>query len=130
MSLMTGREGDPDVSVQYGTGEAGNGYWSVPLGKVLYITELTVVPNVKSSQTIDIVLYEREGILNTSAPQDPRRILWSAIEINAPVSKRFKSHIKVKALTDIWFRAKGTGSNNNIAVSLDFYLLDQNASGA
>ena len=130
LAVMTGREGGIGVSVQYGIGEAGLGYYSVPLGKVMYLTGLTVLPNVKSNQTVDVVLYEREGILNTTAPMDPRREIWSAIEFAQPVSKEFKSHIKIKQLTDIWFRAQGSGTNNQIAVTLDFYLLDQNEDGA
>lgn len=130
LSKMTGREGSVDVSSQYGSGEAGNGLWSVPLDKVLYIRSLTIVPNVKTNQTMDIVLYEREGILNTTAPYDPRRILWSAIEIDRPLAKTFDSHIKVKNLTDVWFRAKPSGANSKVAVSLDFYLVDEDASGA
>ena len=39
LSVMTGEEGAVNSSVQYGSGEANNGYWTVPLGKVLYITE-------------------------------------------------------------------------------------------
>ncbi len=130
LSVMTGREGLVNVSSQYGSGEAGNGYWTVPLDKVLYITRLEVTPNVKSNQTVDIILYEREGILNTTAPQDPRRIIWSAIEIDRPVEKVFKSHIKIKNLTDLWFRAKPSGANSKISVALDFYLLDEDADGA
>ncbi len=130
LSKMVGREGSINVSPQYGTGEAGNGFWSVPKGKVLYITDLRVAVTVKGNATVDIILYEREGITNVDAPYDPRRILWSAFAIDAPVEKRFKSHIKIKQLTDIWFRAKGSGTNNKISVSLDFYLLDRNASGA
>ncbi len=129
-SLMTGREGAINTAVVYGSGEAGNGYWTVPLDKVLYITRLEITPNVKANQTIDIILYEREGILNTSAPQEPRRIIWSAIEIDRPVEKVFKSHIKIKNLTDLWFRAKPSGSNSKVSVALDFYLLDEDASGA
>ncbi len=129
LATMTGREGNVDTSVQYGSGESGLGHFSVPLGKVLYITDLYVTMNVKTNQTVDVILYEREGILNTSAPQDPRRVLWSAIEIDKPISKRFKSHIKIKQLTDIWFRAQGSGTNSKIAVSLDFYLLDRNSDG-
>ena len=131
MATMTGREGVVGASVQYGSGESGLGHFSVPKGKVMYITDLYVSMNVKSNQTVDVVLYEREGILTTvAAPYLPRRIIWSAIEINEPISKRFKSHIKIKALTDIWFRAQGSGTNNKIAVSLDFYLIDSNTKGA
>lgn len=130
LAVMTGREGNVDTSVQYGSGESGLGYYSVPLGKVLYIRSLTMTPNVKTNQTVDVILYEREGILNSSAaPFDPRRILWSAIEVAEQVLHVFDSHIKIKQLTDIWFRAQGSGTNNKIAVSLDFYLLDQNSEG-
>ena len=42
LAVMTGVEGLKDVSVQYGSGEAGNGHYSVPLGKVMYITNLEI----------------------------------------------------------------------------------------
>ncbi len=129
LSTMIGREGAVNLSVQYGLGEAGNGFWSVPKGKVAYITDLVVTPNIKGNQTMDVILYEREGITDITDPFLPRRVLWSAIEIGAEVSKRFKSHIKVKQLTDIFFRAQNSGTGGKVAVSLDFYLLDQNADG-
>lgn len=129
LATMTGHEGAADSSVQYGVGEASNGYYSVPLGKVLYITRLVVDINVKLNQTADVVLYEREGILVTSGIMDPRREVWSATEVAGEVTKEFKSHIKIKKLTDLFFRAQGSGADTKIAVSLDFYLLDENASG-
>jgi len=129
LSLMTGIEGNVDTSVQYGSGEAGNGYWSVPLGKVLYITRLSVIPDVAANKTVDVVLYEREDILDTTTPFSPRRVLWAELAVDQPIEKEFKSHIKIKALADIWFRAKGS-ANSRIEVSLDFYLVDANASGA
>ena len=129
LSLMSGVEGASGASVQYGSGEAGNGYWSVPLGKVLYITRLSVIPNLGTNKTVDVVLYEREGLLTTSTPFSPRRIIWEETEVDQALSKEFKSHIKIKALTDIWFRAEGS-SASKIAVSLDFYLVDADSSGA
>ena len=45
------------------------------------------------------------------------------------ISKEFKSHIKIKALTDLWFRAKASASAA-IEVSLDFYLVDADSEGA
>lgn len=130
LSMMTGEEGNPDTAVVYGSGEAGNGYYSVPLGKVLYITRLEVIPNFgASNKTIDIALYERENILDTTTPFAPRRVLWQETGVENAIQKEFKSHIKIKALTDIWFRAKGSATSK-IEVSLDFYLLDQDSSGA
>lgn len=129
LSKMTGVEGAVDSTVQYGTGEAGNGYWTVPLGKVMYITKLEVIPDVSANKTVDVVLYEREGILNTTTPFDPRRILWEEQAATESVEKEFKSHLKIKALTDVFFRAKSSGTSS-IAVALDFYLVDADSLGA
>ena len=129
LSKMTGQEGAEGSSVQYGSGEAGNGYWTVPLGKVMYITRLEVIPNVGTNKTVDVALYEREDILDVTTPFSPRRVLWEETEVDTTVEKEFKSHIKIKALTDVWFRAKGSAASA-IEVSLDFYLVDADSSGA
>ncbi len=128
LGAMTGLEGSVNDGVQYGTGESGNAYWSVPLNKVAYITDITVdVDATGGNKTADVVLYEREGILNSSAaPYDPRRIIWNTVEATGEIHKTFKSHIKIKQLTDMWFRAQASGSGTKISASLDFYLLDQN----
>ena len=127
-SKMTGPEGAVDTAVVYGSGEAGNGYWSVPLGKVLYITRLQVIPDVATNKTVDVVLYEREDILTVGAPFSPRRLLWQESGVDSITGKAFKSHIKIKGLTDIWFRAKASATSR-IEVFLDFYLVDANAQG-
>ena len=75
LSVMTGEEGNAGDNVQYGSGEANNGYWSVPLDKVLYITNLVVTASIKGNKEAHVILYEREGILDTSAPMDTRRII-------------------------------------------------------
>ena len=97
----------------------------------MYITRLEVIPNSKANQTVSVILYEREGILTTTGGVYlPRRILWGVSEIQGSIEKEFKSHIKIKGLTDVWFRAKGTGSDNQIEVELDFYLVDADDDGA
>ena len=129
LARMIGREGAVDTSVQYGLGEAGAGRWSVPLGKVAYLIGGWVEINTTGTKTGDVILYEREGILNTSAPFDPRRVLWSVIEAQGRHEIKFDSFLKIKELTDIWFRAKGSGADTKINVYLEFYLVDANAAG-
>ena len=128
LASLTGQEGLVNVSSQYGIGEAQNGFTSVPLGKVAYITRIQVIPN--ASKPITIILYERDGLLTVSAPFQPRRILWQEEEVEIPIDKEFKSHIKIKSLTDLFFRAEGNGQASGVAVWLDYYLLDEDASGA
>ncbi len=131
LSRMTGQEGSVDTAVVYGSGEAGNGYWSVPLGKVMYITRLSVIPDVATSKNIDIILYERENILDTSGDVSPRRVIWQETAVNTSIIKEFKSHIKIKPLTDIWFRGRTTTvATSLVEVSLDFYLEDVDSVGA
>lgn len=129
LSIMKGSEGAVDTSVQYGSGEAGNGYWSVPLGKVMYITGIELITDVSGTKTVDVALYEREDILTTSAPFAPRRIIWEATDIDSNIDKSFKSHIKIKSLTDLWFRAKGSATSK-LEVFLEFYLVDADVDGA
>ena len=128
LGSMTGLEGAAGSSVQYGVGEAENGFTSVPLGKVMYITRLEVIP--KTAKPITIILYERDGLTTTSSPFQPRRALWIAEEEVNPIEKEFKTHIKIKGLTDIWFRAEGNGQASGCSVWLDYYLVDANSSGA
>jgi hypothetical protein len=128
LSKMTGEEGSVDTSVQYGSGEAGNGYWSVPLGKVMYITKIEVISDIGTNKSINVALYEREDILDVSAPFAPRRVLWQESGVDAGLQHYFASYIKIKALTDIWFRAKGSATSK-IEVELDFYLVDADSNG-
>lgn len=130
LSKMVGEEGSAGDDPQYGLGEASNGYWTVPLGKVLYITNITVNVQAGTNKSADVVLYEREGILDTSAPMDPRRIIWNRFDIEGAHTEIFKSHIKIKQLTDLWFRAEAEAASTRIDVKCHFYLLDRDADGA
>jgi len=131
LSMMVGEEGSVNSTVQYGLGEASNGYWTVPLDKVLYITDVSVNVQSSGNRTVDIILYEREGILSTSTPPyDPRRIIWNRFDIVGEHREVFKSHIKIKNLTDLFFRAKSSGGSTRVDVKLHFYLVDKDASGA
>lgn len=133
LALMDGEEGSVDSGVQYGSGEANQGLYSVPLGEVLYLTNLSVNAGITGNRTTDVILYEREGILNTTDDgdgMDPRRIIWAEFDFQGEVNKVFKSHIKIKQLTDIWFRAKASGQTNRVDVSLDFYRLTRDSDGA
>ncbi len=130
LAAMTGQEGSAGDSVQYGSGEMNSGSWSVPLGKVAYLIGGEVYINTTGTKTADIVLYEREGVINVSSPFDPRRVLWTAVEVQGVIPIKLQQFQKVKQLTDFWFRAQASNAATKIAVTLYFYVLDQNADGA
>lgn len=96
----------------------------------MYITRLEVIPDVASNKTVDVILYEREDILDVTGPTfSPKRILWKESGVETKTEKNFSSYIKVKPLADVWFRAKASGTSK-IEVYLEFYLLDENSAGA
>ena len=129
LALMIGIEGSVDTSVQYGLGEAGAGHYSIPLGKVAYLIGGEVYVNTTGVKTADIVLYERDGLLTDAAPFEARRVLWDAVEVQGTIPITFKSFIKIKALSDIWFRAQASTGGTKIQVQLEFFLVDANAEG-
>jgi len=94
-----------------------------------YLTGIRVIPTLTAGETISVALFEREGILNTSAPFDPRRVIWSEEDFTTLAPVVFSSHIKIKGLTDLFFRAKGSAACE-VKVWCDYYLLDANADGA
>lgn len=128
LAKMVGEEGAVDTSVQYGNGDAQSGLWTVPLGKVAYLTRLSVLPDVSQNKTVDSHLYIRENILNTTAPVSPRKIIWQATALTSQVDKEFKSHLRIPALTDVWFRSKANGTAA-VEVTLDFYIVDEDPAG-
>ena len=133
IALMDGIEEAVDNSVQYGGGESNNGFYTVPLGKVAYLTKLEVILDAKNNVDVSVALYEREDILDigtSSADTSPLRILWSEQLIKANLIHEFKSHQKIKSLADIWFRAKADTGTALVAVTLDYYLLDADSAGA
>jgi len=121
--------GDDTAGVGYGYGEAQNGYTSIPLGKVGYLTRIEIKPNnLGTNKHVSVALVEREDLLTTTSPFGPRRVLWSEEEFTDTITKVFKTHIKIKGLADIWFRAKGSAASK-IAVSCDYYLVDADSEG-
>ena len=94
----------------------------------MYITRIEVIPDVSGNKTVDIALYEREDLLDIVSPFSPRRVLWQENGVDKSTEKPVKSHIKVKPLADIWFRAKATGASK-IEVHVDFYLLNEDDDG-
>ncbi len=106
-------------SATYGHGEDNGAIWTIPLNNIAYLTSLEV--NVDSSKSANIVLYESEGGLRNASPFLPRRVLWQGFNITGRVEHNFTSYIKIKPLTDLFFRAKISTGTGGIAVKLSWF---------
>ena len=102
----------------YGHGEDNNGIYSIPLNRIAYLTSIEII--VTGTKAADVVLYEAEGVLRNASPFLPRRVLWQGFDLLGSLEHKFDSFIKIKPLTDIWFRGQGSGATTSIAVRLDW----------
>ena len=129
-SLMTGK--DPGVvndNVNYGSGVAGNGFFSVPAGKAMYITGGRLVGryNQGSVDALHVSLMHRPEILNVTAPFRAAQEIWStngqSIKSSGDVFDFSSSPLRIEPLSDFWVRA-ATSSNTNaeLNVIINYYL--------
>lgn len=126
LALMEGFESTGAAT--YGHGEAGMGVYTIPLGKVAYITQIEI--NIDSKKEADVVLYEVEDCTRTVSPFLPRRVLWYANNLAGDNEIPFSSFLKIKGLTDLVFRAqRGANEDVPIEVKAQFFIADANSSG-
>ena len=125
LAIMSGFENTG--TKRYGHGEAGMGMWTVPLGDVIYITSIEV--SIDNNAKLDVMLYESEGCLRNASPYLPRRLIWSVNEATGQLNIKFESYIKVKQLTDLYFRSKIGSSSAALHVKCHFYRSNANSKG-
>ncbi len=110
----------------YGHGEDNGGYWTIPLGRIAYLTSLEV--NVDSTKAADVVLYEAEGATRTTSPFLPRRVLWQGFALSGRTEHIFTSPLKIKPLTDLFFRALLSTGTGGISCRLSWLQAVPNSS--
>lgn len=96
------------------------GVYSVPLGKTAYISQISI--EVDGNKTPDVILFQRQGILETSAPYSAMRVVQNFVGLTGTMNEEYDVPIgPFPALTDVGFMAEvGTGS---AAVSVDFTII-------
>ena len=100
-------------------GQSQIGCYTIPLGKKGFIINAEI--NVDSSKAVDVVLFQRQNILETAAPYTAMRVIteWPGVKGQAFADWRSPQG-SFPALTDIGFMAKGATTP---AVSVDFTLV-------
>lgn len=111
----------------YGYGHSSYGGFSVPLGKVAYLTIVSV--NVDSTKSADIILYEKKHLLRSASPFYARQIIWKASKLSGYQEVHFHSYRRIDELSDIYFRAKSSNGTSDVEVEIHFFMVDVNSSG-
>lgn len=125
LAKITGLE--IDGTSTYGIGESVSGVFTVPKGKVIYLTQATI--NVADNKFADIQLYQVGGCTTSVAPFSPRRVLLHASRLIGTIVVPFKTFIRVTELTDIFFRGKAKSTETKVEIKAHFYMADATAAG-
>lgn len=113
----------PELVSGFGAGQSLIGAFTVPLGKVAYVFVDRV--SVDSNKSADLFFFERDNILNISAPYDPLRIRKARVGINAPFSTEFAFPQVYDELTDFGFMAKVDTRTADVSVEYEILEVDK-----
>jgi len=105
-------------------GQSEVGVYTVPLGKTAYITQIYI--SIEASKTVDLRLFKRGGALDSAAPYQARRTLfsWSGLQ-ETPSPLDFKiPYNSIEELTDVGFIAQVANGTADVAVNFDLLLID------
>lgn len=102
-------------------GQTEIGAYSVPLRKTAYLTNLAI--ETESSKAIDVVLFQRENILQASAPFSAMRVFERFKGITGAFNEQFPSPHKFPALTDVGAMAKVATGSAGITIDMEFILV-------
>ena len=106
----------PIIGFPHGSSQIG--VFTVPLGKVAYITQISY--DVDSGKTVDLRLLKRENILETAPPYSAVETVREIIGISGGNSIYFDDPLgPFPALTDVGFMAQGAVTP---AASVDFTI--------
>lgn len=99
------------------------GVYTIPLGKTGYIRSITI--DVDSTKSVDVLMFKRENILETSAPYTAMRVVENFTGVSGEIREPFTEPLgPYPALTDIGFMGKVDSSTAGAAVKFSLILVD------
>lgn len=108
-------------STSFPKGQGEIAAYSVPLGYQAWIKNIFI--HVESSKPTDVLLFQRQNILQTSAPYSPVRLVYSAIGItNELMITRQIPLGPYAALTEFGFMGKTASGTAAVSVNFDILL--------
>ncbi|MCK5607361.1 hypothetical protein KAR91_36090 [Candidatus Pacearchaeota archaeon] len=113
-----------DFETAWGRGQSEVGLYTVPLGKVAFVS--TMDTSVDVTKVVDIVAFSRRGILDTVAPYQAIRTFAELSGVSGEESAAPSTpYGPFPALTDIGMVAKVTSGTAEMDVHLEILLIDE-----
>ena len=92
----------------FALGQSTIACYTIPLGYTGLLESIEL--NVDSNKRAEILLFQRQNILESSAPYTGMRLLEEWAGVSADIQGNFSTPIKLPALTDVGFLAKAATS--------------------
>jgi len=105
----------------FGRGQSQIGAYTVPTGYSAFMTDIT--SSVESDKEAEILLFQRNGVLNTTAPYDPMRLVTEISSAKGVQSINLSSPLKFEEETDIIFFAKQKKGDSPATIDFTLYLV-------
>ena len=105
-------------------GQSQIGVYTIPLGKVGYVREYHLSVSTSGAKTVDFIMFQRQNILEASPPYSGMRAIHELLGIGSSVDFEYKIPVKLPALTDFGFMAKGA-STPDASVEFTIELVDE-----
>ena len=106
----------------FGRGQSQIGAYTVPTGYIAFMTDIT--SSVESDKEAEILLFQRNGVLNTTAPYNPMRLVTEISSAKGVQSINFSSPLKFEEETDIIFFAKQKKGDSPATIDFTLYLVE------
>jgi hypothetical protein len=97
------------------------GAYTVPTGYTAYISKITY--SVESDKEADILMFQREGVLNTSAPYNAMRLVTEINSAKGTSSVYYNTPLKFEEETDFGFLGKLKANTGPMTVDFEIKLV-------
>ena len=105
----------------FGRGQSQIGAYTVPSGYKAYISD--VVYSVENDKEAEILLFQRNGVLNTSAPYDPIRLVTEISSAKGASNVHYPAPLAFEEETDIIFFGKLKAGSGPGTIDFTLYLV-------
>jgi|AACY02.2.fsa_nt_gi hypothetical protein len=100
------------------------GSMTIPRNHVGLISSVKICADTKGNKVMDVLLMQRSGILETSAPYQPIKKIQEFIGVDGAIEMNFDVPFRLAELTDIGVLAKSSTGTNAISVDMEVIILE------
>ena len=110
------------LQISFGRAQSQIGCYTVPTGYTAFISE--IVYSIENDKEAEILLYQRPGVLNTTAPFDAMRLVTEVSSARGVAEANYSAPFIFEEETDILFFGKLKSGSGPGTVDFTLYLVE------